>query len=232
MDHLWVAGGAEGEFPDFPERGTLDRAARPNGIYVIRFRNTSAGPRSKTFVRGYGFQGGNRLEFNWGAPGFGDAWKQSVLDPELSVRQLGFGECLPYRSNFVAIDPETVDAYGIPVLRISMTWGANEKAMIPDMAETAVEMLDAAGAKNIRPFAVPDRIPGYAIHELGVARMGVDPRSSVLNQFQQAHDVANLFVMDGASFPSGACQNPTLTIMALAVRSTDHLLDEMRRGTI
>ena len=232
MDHLWVAGGAEGEFPDFPQRGTLDRAARPNGIYVIRFRNTMAGPRSKNFVRGYGFQGGNQLEFNWRAPGFGAAWKQSVLDPVLSVRLSGFGECLPYRTNRVEIDPETVDAFGIPVLRIDMTWGANERAMIPDMAETAVEMLDAAGAKNIRPFVVPDRVPGYAIHELGVARMGHDARSSVLNQFQQTHDVANLFVMDGASFPSGACQNPTLTIMALAVRSCDHLLDEMRRGAL
>jgi choline dehydrogenase-like flavoprotein len=232
MDHLWVAGGAEGEFPDFPDRATLDRATRPNGIYVIRFRNTMAGPRSKKFVRGYGFQGGNRLELNWPAPGFGERWKKSLLDPVLSIRISGFGECLPYRSNYVEIDRETVDAYGIPVLHIQMTWGANEKAMIPDMAESAAEMLDAAGAKNIRPFVVPDRLPGYAIHELGVARMGRDARSSVLNQFQQTHDIANLFVMDGAGFPSSACQNPTLTIMALAVRSCDHLLEEMKRGSV
>jgi choline dehydrogenase-like flavoprotein len=113
-----------------------------------------------------------------------------------------------------------------------MTWGANEKAMIPDMAETAAEMLDAAGARNIRPFIVPDRVPGFGIHEIGVARMGLDPRTSVLNQFQQTHDVGNVFVMDGASFPSGACQNPTLTMMALAVRSCDHLLEEMKRGNL
>jgi len=232
MDHLWVAGGAEGEFPDFPERATLDRAVRPNGIYVIRFRNTANGARSKKFVRGYGFQGGSRVDLNWRAPGFGDRWKKSLLDPVVSIQISGFGECLPYRTNFVEIDPETVDVFGIPVLRIHMTWGSNEKAMIPDMAESAAEMLDAAGAKNIRPFMVPDRVPGYGIHELGVARMGTDPRSSVLNQFQQSHDVANLFVMDGAGFPSSACQNPTLTIMALAVRSTDHLLEEMRRGSI
>jgi choline dehydrogenase-like flavoprotein len=232
MDHLWVAGGAEGEFPDFPERATLDRAARPNGIYVIRFRNAAKGPRTKEFVRGYGFQGGNRLDFSWGKAGFGDAWKKSLLDPVVSVSLSGFGECLPYESNFVELDKETVDIYGIPVLRISMTWGENEKAMIRDMPVTAAEMLDAAGAKNIRPFIVPDRVPGYAIHELGIARMGADPKTSVLNQFQQSHDVPNLFVMDGASFPSGACQNPTLTIMTLAVRSTDHLLEEMKRGTI
>jgi choline dehydrogenase-like flavoprotein len=232
MDHLWVAGGAEGEFPDFPDRATLDRAARPNGIYVIRFQNTIKGPRRKEFVRGYGFQGGNRLDFNWGRTGFGEAWKKSLLDPVVSVGLSGFGECLPYKSNFVEIDPETVDIYGIPVLRISMTWGENEKKMIRDMPVTAAEMLDAAGAKNIRPFVVPDRVPGYAIHELGTARMGSDRKTSVLNQFQQSHDIPNLFVMDGASFTSGACQNPTLTIMTLAVRSTDHLLEEMKRGSI
>jgi choline dehydrogenase-like flavoprotein len=93
-------------------------------------------------------------------------------------------------------------------------------------------MLDAAGARNIQPFMVKDRVPGYGIHEMGGARMGADPRTSVLNQFQQAHDVANLFVMDAASFPSGACQNPTLTIMALAARSTDFLLNELKRGAV
>jgi choline dehydrogenase-like flavoprotein len=104
--------------------------------------------------------------------------------------------------------------------------------MIPDMAETAAEMLDAAGATNIRPFIVPDRQPGYGIHELGVARMGANRRTSVLNQFQQTHDIGNLFVMDGGGFASSGCQNPTLTIMALAVRSTDYLLGEMKRGNI
>jgi choline dehydrogenase-like flavoprotein len=104
--------------------------------------------------------------------------------------------------------------------------------MIPDMAESAAEMMDAAGAKNIRPYAVPDRVPGYGIHEVGVARMGKEAKTSVLNQYQQAHDVANLFVMDGSCFTSGACQNPTLTIMALAVRSSDYLLEEMRKGNL
>ncbi|MGQ0732314.1 MAG: GMC family oxidoreductase [Acidobacteriota bacterium] len=232
MDHLWVAGGADGEFPDFPAPATLDRPVRPNGIYVIRFRNTAKGPRRADFVRGYGFQGGERVGFNWRAPGYGADWVQSAREGVVSVRLNGFGECLPYATNHVAIDPETVDVYGIPVLRIHMTWGDNERAMIPDMAETAAEMLDTAGATNIRPFIVPDRVPGYGIHELGVARMGTDPRSSVLDQFQRTHDVRNLFVMDGAGFASSACQNPTLTIMALAVRSTDHLLNEMKQGRL
>jgi glucoside 3-dehydrogenase (cytochrome c) catalytic subunit len=232
MDHLWVAGGAEGEFPDFPDRATFDRASRPNGIYVIRFRNTMNGPKSTKFVRGYGFQGGNRAGFNYGAPGFGADWKKALLDPVVSVNLNGFGECLPYRDNFIELDPETVDVYGIPVLRIHMAWGENEKAMIPDMADTATEMLETAGARNVRPFTVPDRVPGYGIHEQGVARMGADPRTSVLDQFQRTHDVNNLFVMDAAGFVSSACQNPTLTIMALAVRSCDHLLEEMKRGNV
>jgi choline dehydrogenase-like flavoprotein len=232
MDHLWVAGGANGEFPDVPDEATLNRGRRPNGLYGIRFRNTKNGPRSQRFLRGYGYQGGGSTDFNWAAPGFGDAFKASLRDPVVSVRLSGFGECLPYATNYVELDPETVDVFGVPVLRIHMTWGENELAMIPDMAESAAEMLDAAGARNIRPFMVPDRVPGYGIHEMGGARMGTDARASVLNQFQQTHDVSNLFVMDASGFPSGGCQNPTLTIMALAVRSTDHLLEEMKRGNL
>jgi choline dehydrogenase-like flavoprotein len=232
MDHLWVAGGARGEFPDLAEPIAMSRPRRPNGIYVIRFRNTARGPRHPGFVRGYGFQGGGNTDFNWAAAGFGDAWKRALREPVVSLGLSGFGECLPYFTNFVEIDKATTDVYGIPALKIHMAWGENERAMIPDMAASAAEMMEAAGAKNIQPYAVPDRVPGYGIHELGVARMGHDARTSVLNQFQQAHDVANLFVMDGASFPSGGCQNPTLAIMALAVRSTDYLMGEMKKGNV
>jgi choline dehydrogenase-like flavoprotein len=131
----------------------------------------------------------------------------------------------------VELDPNVKDIFGIPVLRINMTWSDNERAMIPDMAESAAELLDAAGAKHIRPWMVPNRIPGMGIHEVGVARMGNDPKKAVLNGFQQSHDVKNLFVMDGSCFVSSGCQNPTLTIMALAVRSTDYLLGEMKKGS-
>ena len=130
------------------------------------------------------------------------------------------------------IDRNVNDVYGIPVLKFHVKWGDNEKKMIPDMMETGAQAMEAAGAVNIRPYMVPDRIPGYGIHEMGVARMGVDAKKSVLNQFQQAHDVKNLFVMDAAGFTSGGCQNPTLTIMALTVRSTDYLLGEMKRGNL
>jgi choline dehydrogenase-like flavoprotein len=132
----------------------------------------------------------------------------------------------------VKIDEHVTDAFGIPVLHIHMKYSENELAMIQDMRDAAGEMMEAAGAKNIKTFAVPTRVPGYAIHELGIARMGVDPKKSVLNQFQQSHDIKNLFVMDGAGFTSSGCQNPTLTIMTLAVRSCDYLMGEMKRGDI
>jgi choline dehydrogenase-like flavoprotein len=233
MDHLWVAGGASGEFPDLPAEVSMNMPDRPNGIYVIRFRNTKAGPQTKKFLRGYGFQGGGGPSFNWNAPGFGQAFKDALKQPVTTMGLAGFGECLPYFENYVEIDPSgAVDVYGIPILRIHMGWGDNERAMIPDMADSAAQMMEAAGAKNIKPFSVLDRVPGWGIHEVGVARMGSDPKKSVLNQFQQTHDVRNLFVMDGSGFTSSACQNPTLTIMALAVRSSEYLLGELRRGNL
>ena len=166
------------------------------------------------------------------APGYGQAFKKAVLDPLTSVNLVGFGEVLPRFDNFVALDPDVVDKFGIPVLRITMSWGENEKKMIPDMAVAATAMMEAAGAKNIQPFTVLDRIPGYGIHEMGTARMGLDRKSSVLNPYLQTHDVNNLYVMDASSFVSGGCQNPTLTIMALAVRGCDHLMEEMKKGNV
>jgi len=232
MDHIWVGGGARGEFPQLPARAGLNGPNRPDGIYVIRFRNTRNGPRYRRFLRGYGFQGGNSVDFRFRAEGFGEAYKRQVLEPVNTVFLGGFGECLARWENFVEIDPHVVDVFGIPVLRIHMAFGENEHAMIDDMADSAPEILEAAGAKNVVPFKVHKREPGRAIHEVGIDRMGNDPRKSVLNQFQQSHDVRNLFVMDGSGFPSSACQNPTLTIMALCVRSCDYLMEELKRGNI
>jgi choline dehydrogenase-like flavoprotein len=233
MDHTWVAGGARGEFPDAPApRPSLGAPRRPNGLYTIRMKNTINGPREKKYLRGFGFQGGGSTSFRMNAPGFGAAFKKGVLDPLTTINLVGFGEVLPRFDNFVELDPKVVDKFGIPVLRITMTWGENEKAMIPDMAVAATQMLEAAGAKNIEPFTVLDRIPGYGIHEMGTARMGSDPKTSVLNGFLRTHDIDNLYVMDASSFVSGGCQNPTLTIMALAVRGCDHLMQEMKRGNI
>ena len=231
MDHA-TGGGAYGMLPELAaERPSLNRPDRPDGIYVIRFRNTLKGPQSKNFIRGYGYQGGGGAGFNMSAPGFGEAYKKAVMDPAVSIRLGAFGECLARWDNFVEIDPNTVDAFGIPVLRIHMTYGDNEKAMVKDMGDSAAEILEAIGAKNVRARHSNPR-PGWAIHEVGVARMGDDPKKSVLNQFEQSHDIKNLFVMDGAAFTSTACQNPTLTIMALAVRSCDFLMKEMKSGNI
>jgi choline dehydrogenase-like flavoprotein len=232
MDHMWVAGGAAGEFPDMPGKPSLNTARRPGGTYVIRFQNTAKGERHKDFVRGYGFQGGSQLGFKIGAPGFGQAYKDAVKDGQWTMEFAGFGECLPYKHNRVTQNKDVTDIFGIPVLHIDVSWGENEKKMIREMAVSAGEMLEVSGAKNVRTYSHEDRVPGYGIHEMGGARMGSDPKQSVLNQFQQSHDVKNLFVMDAAGFPSGACQNPTLTIMAMAVRSTDYLMGELKRRNL
>ena len=234
MDHHSSAG-AFGLLADLNAPVKIGPPDRPNGIYVIRFRNTTTSPQQKDFIRGYGFQGGGGGGYpNFWAPGFGDAWKKAVLAPHPSYIQLGgFGETLARFENHATIDPEgKVDAWGIPVLHVNMTFGDNERAMMKDIAATAAEMIEAAGGTNVQSNADPNPVPGYGIHEVGTARMGNDPKTSVLNGFCQTHDVKNLFVMDGSCFVSIACQNPTLTIMALAVRSTDYLLEQMKSGTI
>jgi choline dehydrogenase-like flavoprotein len=123
------------------------------------------------------------------------------------------------------------DVYGIPALKIHMSDGKNERAMIKDIGETAGEMLEAAGAKNIKTYANPSA-PRWVLHEAGIARMGSDSKKSALNQLQRTHDVKNLFVMEASGFTSNPCQNPTLTIMALCFRSCDNLMDEMKRNNI
>ncbi len=235
LGHYFMAdiksGGGSGDFPSFGAKATLNGPNRPTGIYVPRFRNTFKSPPSKNFLRGYGLAGGSGVDFNWGASGFGEAYKQALLEPQAGLSLTGFGEVLPRWDNYVEIDRNVKDRYGIPVLRISMSDGENEKAMIKDMAESAGEMLEAAGAKNIKTFANPSA-PRWAVHESGIARMGSNPKTSVLNQFQQTHDVDNLFVMDASGFTSNPCQFPTLTIMALCVRSCDYLMSEMKRSNV
>ena len=146
-----------------------------------------------------------------------------------------FGETLPRHENRVRLDPDRVDAFGIPLLRIRCTWGENELAMRKDMAASSAEMLERCGLRNVAPF---DRHregglgaePGLGIHEMGTARMGRDPSTSVLNAFNQVWDAPNVFVTDGACMVSAPCQNPSLTYMALTARAVDHAVAEMRRG--
>jgi glucoside 3-dehydrogenase (cytochrome c) catalytic subunit len=230
MDHV-AGAGASGDFPDIEARPSINGPNRPCGIYVARFRNLPNGPRSKEFLRAYGYEGGGGAGFTKDAPGFGEAYKKKLQEGTNSVGISMFGEVLGRRDNFADLDPNVKDVYGIPVLRFHVTHGENEAAMFKDGAASAAEMLEAAGAKNIRT-EVRHFPPGRVRHEVGTARMGTNPRASVLNQFQQSHDVKNLFVTDASGFPSNPCQNPTLTIMALCVRSCDHLMAEMKRGNI
>jgi len=140
----------------------------------------------------------------------------------------GFGECLPDESNRVELDPEVVDAWGVPALKITCRWGENERAMFDDMAVSAAEMLEAAGVRNVEVFH-EDNPPGKTIHEMGTARMGRDPKTSVLNAYNQAHDVRNLFVVDGSCMVSSANQNPSLTYMALTARACAYAVDAFNR---
>ncbi len=230
MDHI-KAGGAKGVIPGNENRIPLGR--RPNGIYMPRFRNVKT--KHPQFLRGYGFQGsGSRPGWERGITqsGFGVEFKKAMSRPgPWQFDFYGFGECLPNHANFVELDKEKVDTWGIPVLKIHCSWGENELALRKDMAISAAEMLAAAGARNIEPFA-EDEPPGFAIHEMGTARMGRDPKTSILNAFNQAHDVKNLFLTDGSAMTSSSCVNPSLTYMALTARACDYAVAEMKRGNL
>jgi choline dehydrogenase-like flavoprotein len=230
MDHV-KAGGATATIPGNEDRMVLGR--RPNGIYVPRFRNVKI--RQTRFLRGYGFQGGaHRAGWERGIAqtGFGLEFKKSMSQPgPWQFIFGGFGECLPNHNNYVELDEEKVDAWGIPVLKINCAFGDNEFALRKDMSITAAEMLAAAGAQDIEPF-VDDEPPGFSVHEMGTARMGRDPKTSVLNSYNQAHDVKNLFITDGGAMVSSSCVNPSLTYMALTARACDYAVQQLKKGEL
>ena len=230
MDHT-MGGGARGVIPGNEDRVTFGN--RPNGIYVPRFRNVNA--QHPGFVRGYGFQGGGGRD-GWGrgstTRGIGPDFKHGLREPgPWTFTFYGFGECLPYAANTVTLHPTRTDAWGVPALHVSATYGENERAQLQDMAVTAAEMLEAAGARDIGTFVEENAI-GLAIHEMGTARMGRDPRTSVLNGYNQTHDVPNLFVTDGACMTSSGCQNPSIMYMALTARAAAHAVDSINRGEL
>ncbi|MGB7284831.1 MAG: GMC family oxidoreductase [Candidatus Acidiferrum sp.] len=230
MDHV-VGGGASGHLTNLNILPNANEPQRPNGIYVPRFRNTPSSKSRSPFLRGYGYQGGAGAEFNFSAEGYGTTLKKSVKEGVYTAGLGAFGESLARWDNFIEIDPTLKDAWGIPALHINMSHGDNEAALMEDAAASSAEMLEAAGAKNIREQSRVE-MPGMAIHELGTARMGHDPKKSVLTPFNQTHDVNNLFVMDGASFVSSACQNPTLTMMAVTVRACANLIDRFHKNEV
>jgi choline dehydrogenase-like flavoprotein len=212
---------------------TLDDA-RPVPPYIPRFRNIT--DRHPDFIRGYHFQGGGGAgEYPGMAhdlPGYGKAFKSSVRKYYPAMISLGgFGEVLPRKENRVTLDPEVKDAWGIPVLRFDYRFGDNELKMAQDMAQSVEEMLVAAGAEDIKITRDP-LPPGWSIHEIGTARMGDDPKTSVTDRWCRLHDVPNVYLADAAPFVSGGTQNTTWSILAMCWRTMDHLREEMRAGRV
>jgi choline dehydrogenase-like flavoprotein len=231
MDHHYGSG-ASGTAPGYLDRRTTGR--RPNGIYIARFRNVKT--QHKDFLRGYGMQGGSSRA-GWGRgsgmPGYGAAFKQSLID-ELGPWRLsasGWGETLPHEDNRVTLDPLIKDRWGIPAAHIEVRWRENELAMDKDMMTAMAEMLDAAGCTDVRTHG-SNNPPGHCIHEMGGARMSLAPKEGVLNKWNQAWDVKNLFITDGACMASCACQNPSITYMALTARAAANAVAAMKRREI
>lgn len=232
MDHHFRTG-ASGQMEGYDNRYYKGR--RPNGIYIPRFRNLDAKSRQRSFLRGYGYQG-SASRSNWMRAvrelGIGAEIKDAMFEPgPWSMGLNGFGECLPYHENKVELDPDRVDKYGLPVLSIDCEFKENEQAMRKDMAEAAAEMLEAAGCRNVRTFD-SNSYPGLGIHEMGTARMGRDPASSVLNKYNQIHAVRNVYVTDGSFMASSACQNPSLTYMAFTARAADHAVKALNNNEL
>jgi choline dehydrogenase-like flavoprotein len=206
---------------------------RPNGVYIPRFQNlTDVHPN---FLRGYGYEGWSSRD-GWSdhaeSPDYGVEFKGQIKNPGgWTFEIMGFGEMLPRYENHVRLDANKKDKWGIPLLHITCEHSENEMNMLNDMATSAAEMLKVSGFTDIEAY-VNEQHPGLCIHEMGTARMGHDPKISVLNEYNQAHEVSNLFVTDGAAMASTACQNPSLTYMALTARAVDYAVIQMKTGTL
>ena len=231
MDHQYRAG-AEADVDGFEDKYYIGR--RPNGIYIPRFRNVGDDKRTD-YIRGFGYQGSaSRMGWSRGVQemSIGEDLKNELATPgDWKIGITGFGECLPYSDNRVTLNKDKKDVYGLPTLNVDAEWKENEKVMRKDMKEAAAEMLEASGFKNVRMYDNPDNI-GLGIHEMGTARMGKDPKTSVLNKWNQVHEASNVFVTDGAAMTSSACQNPSLTYMALTARAVDYAVGELKKGTL
>ena len=209
------------------------KGRRPNGFYIPRFQNIDEKSTQKNFIRGYGYQGGARRG-NWqnavSEMSFGKDLKEQILKPGAwNVGMGAFGECLPYHDNKISLNYDKLDEWGLPTLDFDVTYRENEMAMREDMMKQAVAILEAAGYKNVSGFN-REAVPGRGIHEMGTARMGRDPKTSVLNEFNQIHAVPNVYVTDGACMTSSACQNPSLTYMALTARAVNHAVNEFKKN--
>jgi choline dehydrogenase-like flavoprotein len=230
MDHHFRCG-ARGDVDGFEDKMIYGR--RPTGIYIPRFRNIYDDKRD--YLRGFGYQGGASrgrgaeiAEFTIGAD-----LKEALSSPadNWNMGIMAFGEMLPDHSNRIYLDKTKKDKWGLPVLAMDVEIKANEEKMRKDMMADAAEMLTAAGLKNVKDYDY-GYSPGMGIHEMGTARMGRDPKTSVLNGNNQVWDAPNVFVTDGACMTSASCVNPSLTYMALTARAADFAVNELKKGNL
>lgn len=230
MDHH-LGVGASGRMEGYDDKYIYGR--RANGIYVPRYQNLFGDKRD--YLRGFGYQGGASRE-GWNRSiaelSIGADFKEALTEPgNWSMGMGGFGEILPYAENKVTLDKTKKDKWGLPVLSIDCELKENEKKMRKDMQNDAIEMLTAAGVKDVHGWEA-DGTPGRGIHEMGTARMGKDPKTSVLNGNNQVWDAKNVFVTDGAAMASAACVNPSLTYMALTARAANFAVEELKKGNL
>ena len=229
MDHH-LGVGASGSTEDFRDKYYIGR--RPNGFYIPRFRNIDNASKVDQFLRGYGYQGGGSRS-NWSDQiaelQYGAGFNEALLEPGgWSIGMTGFGEFLPYHENRMYLDYEKTDKWGLPTVTFDAEFKENEYKMREDMKNQAAEMLEVAGFKNVSTFNNVGG-PGLGIHEMGTARMGKDPNTSVLNKFNQIHAVKNVFVTDGSFMTSSGCQNPSLTYMAFTARAANYAVEELKK---
>ena len=230
MDHHFRIG-ANGIYEGFEDKYYIGR--RPNGIYIPRYRNIGSDKRD--YLRGFGYQGiASRQGWSRGVRelAIGSELKGIISNPgNWTMGITAFGECLPYEENRMWLNHDKTDKWGQPTVVFDCEFKENEMKMRGDMKNDAVEMLEAAGLKNVTTF---DNIGGMGIgiHEMGTARMGRDTKTSVLNKWNQVHAVPNVFVTDGACMTSAACQNPSLTYMALTARAADYAVKELKKGNL
>ncbi len=233
MDHF-IGAGAYGDYKGMQDKYYFGR--KPAGIYMPRFRNLDPESARKDYVRGWGYQASGARK-SWDLlgeelSGFGKNFKEKLLKPgPWTLWMGGWGETLPYYENRIVLDGSAKDAWDLPLVRIHFAYGENEKAMKKDIKDTAVEMFEKAGFNGITGFNYP--LPGgSAVHEMGTVRMGRDPKTSVLNGFNQLHAVKNVFITDGSCMTSSASQNPSLTYMALTARACDYAVNELKKGNL
>ncbi len=229
MDHHYGMGAA-GTLPGLEE--TYYKGRKPNGFYIPRFTNIDEASRRKDYVRGFGYQG-TALRGHLVPDGaLGAELKDSIFQPgPYQIRMTCFGELLPYHENRMFLNFEKQDKHGMPIITFEAELRENERALRKDGVNCAVEMLEAAGCKDIT-FYNQETAVGACIHEMGTARMGRDPKTSVLNKWNQLHEVPNVFVTDGSCMTSSGTQNPSITYMALTARAVDYADKQVNAGAL